>query len=118
MDKTGRFSQCWRGPGQQLLLQNRRTAQNQQEGRTEPRCPAFNLTFDLPGNIWLHLLFMKSPGAISPLLMGVLNRGGAAEPLHSLSDRGGARELGARPGPCGKTGAEAGAGPHASVPNR
>lgn len=57
------------------------------------------------GNIWLHRLLRRSSEARSPLLMGVLKRGEAAEEPWdtqfedgsvSLTGRGGAAELGSK----------------------
>lgn len=73
------------------------------------------------GNIWLHRLLMRSSEALSPLPMGVLKRGVAAEVpcgvqlqdgSESLSGGGGAKELGPRLCIWGMTGAdvEVGAG--------
>lgn len=68
-----------------------------------------------PGNIWLHLLLARSSEALSPLLMGVLKRGVAAEEpggaqfqdgSESLMRGGGAVEPGPRVCIWGMTGAE------------
>lgn len=68
------------------------------------------------GNIWLNLLLMRSSDGLSPLLMGVLKRGVAAEVpwvaqfqdgSESLTGGGVAEELGPRVCICGKTEAEA-----------
>lgn len=67
------------------------------------------------GNIWLHRLLMRSSEALSPLLMGVLKKGVAAEVpwgaqfqdgSESLTGGGGAEELGPRVCIWGMTGAE------------
>lgn len=83
----------------------------------------YKSSVDVLGNIWLHRLLLRSSDALSPLLMGALKRGVAAEEpcsvqlqdgSDSLAEGGGANEPGPRVYICGMTGAgvqEVAAGP-------